>query len=84
MHRSWRRLATHLWPGNNWVVGNDRFASVSYCPRGGPTVMLHPTLAEAIEARQTIDQSACGGACVRRHAVIDLEREVERRLGALL
>jgi hypothetical protein len=54
-----------------WATGRGPWASVSFCPRG-TTVQLYETEAEARQAKATIDATACGGACIRDHRVVDL------------
>jgi hypothetical protein len=53
------------------------FASVSFCRHPGYrsdyiTVKLFPTMAEALEAKESIDKGACGGACSRQHRVFTM------------
>jgi hypothetical protein len=72
-HRSWRARAQCRWPRAEWIVGNNRFASVSYCPRG-TTVMLYADRVGAEKAKRVIDRLGCGGQCFGwpGHKVIDL------------
>ena len=69
-HRTVHTLARCTWPRAHWIAGGGQFASVAYCR--GTTVMLWPTAEAAHEARRDIDAYGCGGACVRRHDVIEL------------
>ena len=72
-HRTWHKLASCRFRAL-WVSGNDRFASVSFCPRG-TTVQMYATRPEAEAAKAAIDTGNCGGACIRHHKVIDLAPE---------
>lgn len=60
-----------------WLAGSGRYASVSTCPHNWPpatfvTVQLYPKREDAEKAKRTIDRTACGGHCCRRHFVLDL------------
>jgi hypothetical protein len=76
-HRSWRGVAQCRWARAEWVCGapdfsGPAFASVSNCGgfrRSGPTVILYPTEARALEAKAMIDRLACGSRCCRMHKV---------------
>jgi hypothetical protein len=72
-HRTWRALAKCRWRKAEWVSGNGRFASVSYCPRG-ITVQLYADRVEAEQAKAFIDRLACGGRCIgpSGHKIADL------------
>jgi hypothetical protein len=70
-HRSYRTMASCVWPWAHWVIGDGPYASVSRCR--GTTIALWPTPDAAEEAKRTIDALACGGACSRRHDVIRLD-----------
>lgn len=69
-HRLYRAMANCIWPRAHWIIGEGPYASVSHCR--GTTVELHQTAESAEKAKRTIDASACGGACSRRHKVIAL------------
>jgi hypothetical protein len=69
--RSYLLEARRRWPRAIWIMGNGEYASVSYC-RAQPTVMLFETLAEAERAKKAIDDTACGGRCMRRHEIVQL------------
>lgn len=64
-----------------WACGRGPWASISDCPRGR-TVVLHWTQDEAVASKLTIDATACGGACVRMHRVVDIRTLFSRRAAA--
>lgn len=65
------RLAHKRWPRAEWIAGDDRYASVAYCRV--TTVQTYQWITQAENAKRIIDSSGCGGRCVRRHKIIDLE-----------
>jgi hypothetical protein len=69
---SYVSIARKRWPKAIWIIGNGPWASLSECPPGG-TVILFQTEAEAQIAKRTIDSSACGGSCRRKHSIVKLE-----------
>jgi hypothetical protein len=69
--RSHRTAARRRWPNAAWILGSGPFASVARC--GVLTVMLHDTEADAIRALKLINGDACGHACYRDHALVNLE-----------
>ncbi len=86
VHLDTRREAKRLWPRTEEVVGRGEWASVSYCPGGGTrfprepylTVYLYATREQAQAAKDSIDQTACGGNCwgANGHFIVHLsERE---------
>ncbi len=70
-HRSWSRYAGCVLGPLEWVIGDGPWGSLSLCPRG-TTLILFPDRGEAEQAKQLVDRTRCGGACVGRHEVIDL------------
>ncbi len=63
--RIWRALAWCRWPRACWIVGKGPLALLAWC--GELTITLWP-LAErdrAEQAKQAIDNLACGGRCRR-------------------
>ncbi len=70
-HRTWYAVASCRWPKPLWVMGNGCWASLSRC-HPGCTIILFGSEVEALEAKASIDKFACGGACCRRHYVVDL------------
>jgi hypothetical protein len=54
-----------------WVAGDGPWASVSYCPRG-TTAILFPSRDEAQRAKEQVDKTRCGGACIMQHRVVFL------------
>ncbi|MGH2651381.1 MAG: hypothetical protein ACRDHS_03035 [Actinomycetota bacterium] len=81
-HRSFLTFAKCVWPRALWILGDGPFASVSWCGarpglpryRSGASVKLWETIEDAHKAKAQIDYTGCGGLCVRRHEVIQLER----------
>jgi hypothetical protein len=74
-------LARRLWPKAEEIRGTGEWASVSYCSGGGSyrfatylTVYLYETQSEALQAKDKIDRSLCGGSCggPRGHFVVHL------------
>ena len=76
-HRTWHRLAECRFRAI-WASGRGPWASVSFCPRG-TTVQLYETRPAAEDAKATIDATACGGACIRDHRVVDLRDQAAVR-----
>lgn len=72
-HRSPATFARCVWKTAHRVTGYryGTYASVARCR--GTTVMLWATAEQAEDAKSAIDATGCGGACVRRHEVIQLE-----------
>lgn len=80
-HHSYAAMAKCIWKKAAWVKGDGKYASVSYCTKNRSgwmwaeaTVMLFTSLGEAETAKDWIDHGGCGGACTRRHELIELER----------
>jgi hypothetical protein len=69
-HRRFSAFAKCAWPRAEWVHGEGKFATVSYCHV--TTVTLHPSAARALAALEFIDRLGCGGFCEKRHAVVVL------------
>ncbi len=69
-HLTWRAFAECAWPGAAWIEGEGRWASVAWCR--DLTVQLFDSLDDAIAAQDAIDRKACGGACERRHELVEL------------
>jgi hypothetical protein len=62
--RKWGKAAA-------WISGNGRYALLAHCRM--LTVTLWSTMDAAEAAKKQIDATACGGACVRDHEILDLE-----------
>jgi hypothetical protein len=71
-HRTYRTLAKCIWRRAAWIAGEGPFALLAWCR--ALTVTLHATHDDALEAKRTIDLSACGGRCTGRHEIIRLDR----------
>jgi hypothetical protein len=54
-----------------WITGNGRYALLAHCRV--LTVTLWPTMEAAEVCKKRIDETACGGKCVRDHEILDLE-----------
>ena len=67
-HRSYRTFMECAIPRAAWVRGDGAFAVIAWCRV--PSVELHPDLESAEAAKASIDQSACGGKCVRNHEIV--------------
>ena len=65
-------VARRRWPAAEWIIGEGRYASVASCDV--TTVMLFRTQAEAGHAKTLIDNLGCGGACIRKHEITDLDK----------
>jgi hypothetical protein len=70
-HRSFRTLATCMFPRAHWVVGEGAYATLAWC--GGLSVMLHSDLEKATISKDQIDMTGCGHLCTKRHEVVRLE-----------
>ena len=66
-----RDIAQDKWPDAEWIAGTGQWASVAYCRV--TTIILFEDRAKAMEAKDVIDRTACGGLCYRDHVVVDLE-----------
>lgn len=73
-HRTYRTLASCMWPRALWVHGEGPWASVAHCGRG-TTVQLCSTVDDAQTAKSFIDNMGCGGRCGRNHEVIYIDKE---------
>lgn len=67
-HRTTKTFMKCAVPRAAWVHGSGEYATVAWC--GTPTVMLHGTLEQAVEAKAWIDSTGCGGRCKRRHQIV--------------
>ena len=78
-HRTFNAWAKCTWlKRHGWVLGEGEYASISYCGIGagapyGITVELHETLAEALAAKNLIDNTKCGGRCRGAHRVARID-----------
>jgi hypothetical protein len=61
-----------------WADGKGNYASLAYCG-DGLTIMRHVTLAEAIQAKRTIDNSGCGGGCAKVHMIVQIDPSNSRQ-----
>ena len=71
--RYYGKLADRRWKHAEWITGNGRFALLAHCRV--LTVTLWKTIGEAEMAKQRIDETACGGACIGMHEIIDMGEE---------
>lgn len=71
-HRTYQRTAECLWPAAAWVSGEGPWAVLAHCRT--LTVTLHADLEGAEKAKQTIDDTACGGRCYHRHEIVLIDR----------
>lgn len=73
------RLADRLWPDGMDMVapayGSGRWATVSWC--AGLTVHLHGNQADAENALQAINRTACGHGCWRDHELVDTDESYQ-------
>jgi hypothetical protein len=83
-HRSYTAMAKCVWRGRfatGYPTGEGPYASVSYCAdrselpsyRRGVVVYLYELLSQAEAASRLIDETACGGNCIRRHELVHLQ-----------
>lgn len=83
-HRTWKAFAKCAWPNALRIEGEGPYASVSHCVRSEPRfrnkgpwiIYLYPELADAENAKATIDGLACGGECrgASSHEVVELRK----------
>lgn len=71
-HRTFNIFARCAVPRAAWVAGEGAYACIAWCRV--PTITLFSDPEEAQKARELIDATACGGACTRRHEVVELVR----------
>jgi hypothetical protein len=71
-HRTYRKFALCTFPRAAWVQGEGPYASLAWCRE--LTVQLFATEAAALAAKDTIDSTACGGACSKNHEVVQLAK----------
>ena len=64
--RKWIRKAA-------WIGGDGPYALLAWCKT--LTVTLHQTMEEAEKSKASIDQIGCGGACSRRHEIVDVRQK---------
>jgi len=69
-HRSWNTHTACRLPRNIWVMGEGPIALLAWCDV--LTISLHPDRETAQGAREWIDKTGCGHACVRHHDIVDL------------
>lgn len=83
-HRTFRTFAECAWRKRGIpvrVLGEGEYASVSLCNdtysipsfRRMVSVYLYESAADALQAKDLIDKTGCGGLCRRRHEVVRLE-----------
>jgi hypothetical protein len=60
--------ARRRWPRAISIDGKGGYACVSHC-RPGITVELFESRAAAAAAKALIDDTGCGGGCMRRHGI---------------
>lgn len=70
----WQKKAEKRWPNAEWITGEGKFAVLAHCRR--LTVTLWPNIEKAEEAKQRIDETACGGHCTRDHEIVDLSKSL--------
>jgi hypothetical protein len=61
-----------------WTQGKGEFASLAYC-RHGLTIQRYSTLKGAIQAKQAIDSTGCGGGCVKMHVIVRIASTNSRK-----
>jgi hypothetical protein len=59
-----------VWPRSEWVTGEGPYAVLAHCRV--LTVMLHGSAAAAEASKKSIDETACGGMCFKRHEIVQL------------
>ena len=69
-HRSYLDFAECYWKKAEWVSGEGPFAVLAHCR--ALTVTLHKTREKAEESQRFIDRFGCGGACDRRHEIVQI------------
>ena len=69
-HKTYRTLARCMFPRAAWIEGEGPIALLAWCDV--LTVSLHLTQSAALEDKEVIDASACGGQCTGRHEVVKL------------
>jgi hypothetical protein len=70
-HRTERTLLKCAIPRVAWVSGHGAFALIAWCR--DITITLHPQLEGALKSKTMIDSTGCGGACTKRHDIIQVE-----------
>ena len=69
-HRTFNRFAQCAIRGTEWVEGEGPIAVIAWCRV--PTVTLHETMESAESAKRSIDETGCGGSCIRNHEIVRL------------
>jgi hypothetical protein len=73
-------MAKCIWPRADWISGEGPYATVTRCPhavyREVITVKLHANRSAAEATLQLINETGCGGHCVKNHELIELQRPV--------
>lgn len=76
-HRTYKAFAKCVWPKAAWISGEGPYATVTRCPhsvnlRGVITVMLHKSVEVAQHALREVNNTGCGGQCIKKHELIEL------------
>ncbi|GEN78706.1 hypothetical protein [Actinotalea fermentans] len=74
-HRTWRALATCMFPRAAWITGDGPFAVLAWC--GVTSVTLHADTDAATRALEIVNASGCGGRCTRDHELVRLDLDAQ-------
>lgn len=67
-HKTTRTFLKCAIPNNAWVAGQGDIAVISWCRV--PTVTLWTDIEDALRSKAMIDDTACGGRCIRHHDLV--------------
>lgn len=70
-HKSTRTFLKCAIPNNAWVAGQGHIAVIAWCRI--PTVTLWANLEDALQSKSMIDDTACGGRCIRHHELVQVD-----------
>ena len=69
---AWTKEADRRWKKRAvWIQGDGPHALLAWC--GQLSVTLWKTEGEAQKEKQTIDSVKCGGKCIGRHEIVNLQ-----------
>lgn len=67
-HRTVRTFLKCAIPHHAWISGKGDIAVIAWCRI--PTVTLWTNEADALKSKTMIDDTACGGRCIRHHDLV--------------
>lgn len=76
---NYRKFAKKIWGKHScWIDGEGPWALLAHCHI--LSVSLWQTEAKALASKKQIDETACGGQCVRAHEIRNLNPIIQTEL----